>query len=81
MFVVLMPFTPHSRFKSDNLLLVPVKFVVPQDDVSYPPETWGIKLDRNVSHIRNSGAYSEHKVKLEELGFEFKKNKEVMKIV
>ncbi len=39
-------------------------------------------VGRNVSHIRNSGAYSEHKVNLEELGFVFKKNKKkVMEIV
>ncbi len=62
-------------------LLVPVKFVVSQDDFNQPPETWGMKLGRNMSHIRNSGAYSEHKVKLEELGFVFKKNKKVVEIV
>jgi hypothetical protein len=62
-------------------LLVPVKFVVPQDDVNYPPETWGMKLGSNVNSIRNNGAYSEHRVKLEELGFVFKKNKKVVEIV
>jgi hypothetical protein len=53
-------------------LLVPQKFVVPQDDANYPPETWGMKLGRNVSTVRNNGTYSEHRVKLEELGFVFK---------
>jgi hypothetical protein len=55
-------------------LLVPQKFVVPQDDVNYPPETWGIKLGRNVSNIRNKGVFSEHRIKLEELGLVFKKD-------
>jgi hypothetical protein len=54
-------------------VLVPRKFVVPQDDVNYPPETWGMKLGGNVSKIRFDGVYSEHRVKLEELGFVFKK--------
>jgi hypothetical protein len=53
-------------------LLVPARFVVPQDDVNYPPETWGMKLGGNVMNIRNRGDYSEHRVKLEELGFVFK---------
>jgi hypothetical protein len=30
-----------------------------------------MKLGFNVSAIRHSGAYSEHRVKLEELGFNF----------
>ncbi len=55
-------------------LLVPFKFVVPQGDVNYPPETWGMKLGSNVKTIRHDGAYSEHRVKLEELGFVFKKD-------
>jgi hypothetical protein len=62
-------------------LLVPAKFVVPQDDVNYPPETWGMKLGGNVKNIRQRGDYSEHRVKLEELGFVFKKNnKKVVEI-
>jgi hypothetical protein len=55
--------------------------VVPQDDVSYPPETWGMKLGVNVSNIRYGGDYSEHRVKLEDLGFVFKKNKKVVELV
>jgi hypothetical protein len=62
-------------------LLVPRKFVVPQDDVNYPSETWGMKLGVNVSNIRNKDYYFEHRVKLEELGFVFKKNKKVVEIV
>jgi hypothetical protein len=62
-------------------LLVPKRFVVPQDDVNYPPETWGMRLGSNVNSIRNNGIYSEHRVKLEELGFVFKKNKKVVEIV
>jgi hypothetical protein len=61
-------------------LLVPARFVVPQDDVNYPSEAWGMKLGGNVSTIRSKGAYSEHKVKLEELGFVFKTNKKVVEL-
>jgi hypothetical protein len=61
-------------------LLVPVKFVVPQGDVRFPAETWGMKLGRNVDSIRNSGTYSEHRAKLEELGFVYKKNKKIVEI-
>jgi hypothetical protein len=62
-------------------LLVPARFVVPQDDVNYPPETWGMKLGSNVNTIRNRGDYSEHRAKLEELGFVFKNNTKVVEIV
>jgi hypothetical protein len=61
-------------------LLVPKKFMVPHDDVNYPVETWGMKLGFSVMNIRNQGAYSEHRVKLEELGFVFKKSKKVVEI-
>jgi Fe2+ transport system protein FeoA len=61
-------------------LLMPYKFVVPEGDVRFPVETWGMKLGGNVKNIRNQGAYSEHRVKLEELGFVFKKNKKVVEI-
>jgi hypothetical protein len=64
----------------DNLL-VPQKFVVPEGDVRFPSDTWGMKLGINVKSIRNRSDYSEHRVKLEELGFVYKKkNKNVMEI-
>jgi Fe2+ transport system protein FeoA len=56
-------------------LLVPQRFVVPQGDVRYPPDTWGMKLGRNVDNIRFSGTYSEHRAKLLELGFSFEVEK------
>jgi hypothetical protein len=40
---------------------------VPQGDVRFPSETWGMKLGRNVDSIRIKGVYSEHRVKLEKL--------------
>jgi hypothetical protein len=52
-------------------LLVSAKFVVPHGDVRFPLETWGISLGNNVFSIRHSGAYFEHRVKLEELGVNF----------
>jgi hypothetical protein len=62
-------------------LLVPKVFVVPEGDVCFPPETWGMKLGSRVSDIRNRGDYAEQRNKLEELGFVFKKNKKVVEIV
>jgi hypothetical protein len=56
-------------------LLVPQRFVVPEGDVRYPAETWGIKLGSNVDHIRNQGTYSDHRAKLEELGVNFEVEK------
>ncbi len=49
-------------------LLVPYKFVIPEGDVRFPVETWGMKLGFNVNNIRHRDDYSEHRVKLEELG-------------
>jgi hypothetical protein len=62
-------------------LLVREKFVVPQGDVRFPSETWGMKLGFNVQNIRNRSDYFEHRIKLDELGFVFKKNKKVVEIV
>ena len=45
-----------------------------------PADTWGMKLGGNVNNVRNNGAYSEHRAKLEELGFVYKKNKKVVEI-
>jgi Fe2+ transport system protein FeoA len=61
-------------------LLVPQKFVVPEGDARFPVETWGMKLGFNVANIRNRGDYSEHRAKLEELGFVYKKNKKIVEI-
>jgi hypothetical protein len=61
-------------------LLVPQSFVVPRSDVRFPPDAWGMKLGLNVSGIRNKGVYSEHRAKLEELGFVFKKTKKVVEL-
>jgi hypothetical protein len=61
-------------------LLVPQKFVMPQDDVSYPPETWGMKLGHNVNSIRNFNACSDHRIKLEELGVVFKNVRQIVEI-
>jgi hypothetical protein len=67
------------KFVHGNLL-VPQKFLVSEGDVNYPPETWGMKLGHNVMSIRNQGTYSEHRAKLEELGFVYKKNKKIVVI-
>ena len=50
-------------------LLVPQKFVVPENDDQYPKEAHGLKLGRRVESIRNQGTYVEHREQLEALGF------------
>jgi hypothetical protein len=49
--------------------LVPPKFIVPNGDVTYPIDTWGMNLGLNAKKLRMSGVHSEHKAKLDELGF------------
>ena len=45
--------------------------VVPQGDVRFPVETWGMKLGSVIDNIRYFGTFAEHRVKLEELGVNF----------
>ncbi len=52
---------------------VPVKFIVPKNDVNYPENTWGMKLGIALNNIRSRGGYSEHKKQLEALGVTSKK--------
>jgi hypothetical protein len=53
-------------------LLVNSRFVVPHGDVNYPVETWGMNLGRRVNNIRIRSDYSQHRNKLEALGFVFR---------
>jgi hypothetical protein len=65
-------FTALEAYKTVNGdLNVPAKFVISEGDDRYPADTWGMKLGNNVHGIRSSGVYSEHRAKLEELGFCF----------
>jgi hypothetical protein len=51
-------------------VLVPQKFVVPINDISWPEETWGIKLGRDVGNIR-AKSYADKREDLESIGFDF----------
>jgi len=52
-------------------LMVPKRFVIPES-MEYPQESWGMKIGHSVCNIRNIGSYSEHRDKLEAIGFTFK---------
>lgn len=54
-------------------LMVPKRYVVPEHS-EYPREAWGMKIGHSVCNIRNIGSYSEHRDKLEAIGFTFKLN-------
>jgi virulence-associated protein VapD len=59
----------YKDLKGD--MLVPVSFVVPNDDDTWPIETWGMKLGRIVSDVRNNNAYADHRQRLESIGFDY----------
>ena len=52
-------------------VLVPQRFVVPDNDPRWPESTWGVKLGQIVSNIRNKDCYKDNRIELEELGFVF----------
>jgi len=52
-------------------LLVPRRFVVPNDDDTWPIETWGMKLGGVVSKIRSNNAYADHRQRLESIEFDY----------
>jgi hypothetical protein len=57
-------------------MLVPQKFVVPTDDISWPEETWGMKLGSVVDTIRRGKSYANKQADLESIGFNYdSKNK------
>jgi hypothetical protein len=51
-------------------LSVPMKFVIPADDLSWPEELRGLKLGDVAHNIRSHGAYEEHRTALEFMGFD-----------
>jgi hypothetical protein len=53
-------------------MLVPTKFVVASDDITWPEETWGMKLGRDVSNIRGGRSWKDKREDLESIGFDFK---------
>jgi hypothetical protein len=55
---------------NDNML-VPTKFVVPVNDISWPEETWDIKLGQFVFNIRAGNSYADKREDLESIGFDF----------
>lgn len=56
-------------------LRVPKKFIVPSDDPSFPPETWGLRLGNSLQSIRNHSAHREHKEEFQALGLIFEARK------
>merc|ERR1719444_750077 len=60
----------YRKVKGD--LLVPVRFIVPKNDASWPKKTWGLRLGKVVNGLRH-GRYqrsmNHYKNRLDSLGF------------
>jgi hypothetical protein len=54
-------------------MLVPAIFVVPEDDTTWPEETWGLNLGRVVSRVRAGKSHVKNRADLESIGFQFSK--------
>jgi hypothetical protein len=52
-------------------MLVPQRFVVPEDDLIWPEKTWGLKLGRVVTNIRLEKGYVKNRADLESIGFNY----------
>jgi hypothetical protein len=65
-------FETYKRLNNINgLFTVPKSFVVPSNDDKWPKETWGMKLGSITSRVRNKNHWKDHRLKLEELGFDY----------
>jgi hypothetical protein len=52
-------------------MLVPAKFVVPTNDITWPEEMWDMKLGRVVMSIRTRKSHVDKRKDLESIGFDF----------
>ena len=52
-------------------MLVKTSFIVPADDLTWPEETWGMKLGATMSQIRSGNIFRDHHDELESIGFDF----------
>jgi hypothetical protein len=59
----------YKDLKGD--MLVPQTFVVPINDITWPKETWGMKLGSVVSTIRAGKSHGDKREDLESIGFDF----------
>jgi hypothetical protein len=50
---------------------VPAKFIVPIGNLTWPEETWGMKLGFYVRDIRSGTIYKDRREELEVIGFNF----------
>jgi shikimate 5-dehydrogenase len=70
--VIYKAFETYKRLNNINgLFTVPRRFIVPSNDDNWPKETWGMNLGILTSRIRNSNAWKDHRLELEELGFDY----------
>jgi hypothetical protein len=53
---------------------------VPEGDVHYSKDVWGMKLGFNVDNIRNGDAYIQYKERLTALGFVYKTSSKIVEI-
>lgn len=66
--------TALIRYKElNNDMLVPVAFVVPEQNDAWPVHMGGVKLGRCVSSIRSLFSFKDNRKELELLGFDFNK--------
>jgi hypothetical protein len=59
----------YKDLKGD--MLVPTKFMVASDNITWPKETWGMKLGRDVQSIRGGHSWKNKREDLESIGFNF----------
>jgi hypothetical protein len=52
-------------------MLVPQRFVVPANDITWPEETWGMKLGNVVMNIRAGKSCVHNRLDLEIIGFNY----------
>jgi hypothetical protein len=59
----------YKELKGDMLVLR--KFIVPTNDITWPEETWGMKLGNVVHNIRRGNSHVDKRTDLESTGFNY----------
>jgi hypothetical protein len=61
-------------------MLVPQRFAVPADEITWPKEMWDMKLGTIVNSIRAGTRWSKNRADLESIGFNFNRQEIVLRI-
>lgn len=70
-YIILALRTYKKNYNINGLFFISPTFVVPHNDLDWPEEIWGLKLGVITKNIRNKNIWKEHRIELENMGFDY----------